>query len=162
MLEGGRRTQLRLIIGPLALSNCIEYTYSRQFGAAMFLTIDASDSRPVYQQVVDGVKALIAGGHLREGAPLPSVRQVAGDLGVNFNTIATAYRQLQEEGFVNVRHGAGAVVASRSGRDVPAETSRRSLRGALADLMLAGLGDREIVAAVREELSGLRAKGRAR
>jgi GntR family transcriptional regulator len=126
----------------------------------MFLTIDANDSRPVYQQVVDGVKALIAGGHLNEGTALPSVRQVAGDLGVNFNTIATAYRQLQDEGFVAVRHGSGAVVASRVGRDVPAAALRKGLRGVLADLLLAGLGDREIVAAVREELKGLRTGGR--
>jgi GntR family transcriptional regulator len=126
----------------------------------MFLTIDANGSRPVYMQVVDGVKALIAGGHLKEGTALPSVRQVAGDLGVNFNTIATAYRQLQDEGFVAVRHGSGAVVASRLGRDVPAETLRKGLRSVLADLLLAGFRDREIVAAVREELKGLRTGGR--
>lgn len=82
----------------------------------MFLTVDANDKRPLYQQIVDGVKALIAGGTLREGMTLPSVRQVAGDLGVNLNTIAVAYRQLQEEGFLAVRHGAGAVVASRRAR----------------------------------------------
>ncbi len=58
----------------------------------MFLTVDATDKRPLYQQIVDGVKALIARGDLREGATLPSVRQVAGDLGVNLNTIAVAYR----------------------------------------------------------------------
>lgn len=129
---------------------------------APFLTVDASDNRPVYQQIVDGVKALIAGGHLREGAALPSIRQVAADLGVNFNTIATAYRQLQEEGFVSVRHGAGAVVSSRSGQDVRAETSRKGLRNALAELMLAGYDDREIVAEVRRELEALRSKGRGR
>ena len=129
----------------------------------MFLTIDATDSRPVYQQVVDGVKALIAGGHLREGRPLPSVRQVANDLGVNFNTIATAYRQLQDEGFVSVRHGAGAVVSGPD-RAVKCRQARcaRDCAGALAELMLAGLGDREIVVAVREELEGLRTKGRVR
>jgi GntR family transcriptional regulator len=129
---------------------------------AMFLTIDVSDSRPIYQQVVDGVKALIAGGHLREGAALPSIRQLAGDLGVNFNTIAIAYRQLQEAGFVSVRHGAGSVVSSRPEREVPSETLRKGLRGALAEMMLAGLDDREIVAAVRQELERLRAKGRVR
>jgi len=126
----------------------------------MFLTIDTADSRPVYQQIADGVKALIAGGHLKEGAFLPSVRQVAGDLGVNFNTIAAAYRQLQDEGFVVVRHGAGAVVATRSGLEGPSDAVRRDLRGALAGLMLAGLGDRQIVAAVREELDRLRTKER--
>ena len=129
---------------------------------AMFLTIDVSDSRPIYQQVVDGVKALIAGGHLREGAALPSIRQLAGDLGVNFNTIAIAYRQLQEAGFVSVRHGAGAVVSSRPEREVPSETLRKGLRAAVAEMMLAGLDDREIVVAVRQELERLRAKGRIR
>ena len=129
---------------------------------ATFLTIDAADARPVYQQIVDGIKALIAGGHLREGAALPSVRQVAGDLGVNFNTIATAYRQLQEEGFVSVRHGAGAVVSSRSGRELTPEALRKGLRGAVAELMLAGFSDREVIAAVRQELDGLRTKGRVR
>jgi DNA-binding transcriptional regulator YhcF (GntR family) len=129
---------------------------------AMFLTIDASDSRPIYQQVADAVKALIAGGHLAEGAALPSIRQLAGDLGVNFNTIAIAYRQLHEAGFLSVRHGAGTVVSSRQGREVPSDTLRKGLRGALAELMLAGLDDREIVAAVRQELEGLRTKGRVR
>ena len=62
----------------------------------MFLTVDFNDKRPLYQQVADGIKALIARGVLREGMTLPSVRQVAGDLGVNLNTIAVAYRELQE------------------------------------------------------------------
>ena len=72
----------------------------------MFLTLDANDKRPIYQQIADGIKALIARGDLHEGMVLPSVRQVSGDLGVNLNTIAVAYRQLQDEGLVTVRHGA--------------------------------------------------------
>ena len=100
-----------------------------------------------YQQIVDGVKALIAGGTLREGMTLPSVRQVAGDLGVNLNTIAVAYRQLQEEGFLAVRHGAGAVVASRRAHEVEEEELRKPLRTALTQLILAGRGDKEILAA---------------
>ncbi len=128
----------------------------------MFLTVDAHDKRPIYQQIVDGVKALIAGGTLREGMTLPSVRQVAGDLGVNLNTIAVAYRQLQEEGFLAVRHGAGAVVASRRAHEVEEEELRKPLRTALTQLILAGRGDKEILAAVREELDTLHRKGAAR
>jgi GntR family transcriptional regulator len=127
--------------------------------AAMFLTVDANDKRPLYQQIVDGIKALIARGDLREGATLPSVRQVAGDLGVNLNTIAVAYRQLQDEGFLTVRHGAGAVVSSRRAREVSSDELRKPLRTALTQLILAGLGDKEIVAAVREELEYLHRKG---
>lgn len=125
----------------------------------MFLKFDPGDERPIYRQVADGIKSLIARGDLREGMPLPSVRQVAGDLGVNLNTIATAYRQLQEEGFVAVRHGAGAVVSSRRARAVADDRLRAPLRTALTQLVLAGMSDREIAAMVRQELSSLRRKG---
>jgi GntR family transcriptional regulator len=128
----------------------------------MFLTVDANDKRPLYQQIVDGVKALIAGGKLREGMTLPSVRQVAGDLGVNLNTIAVAYRQLQDEGFLAVRHGAGAVVASRHAHEMEEDDLRKPLRTALTQLILAGRGDREILAVVREEIENLHHKGAAR
>jgi GntR family transcriptional regulator len=125
----------------------------------MFLTLEADDKRAIYQQIADGIKALIAGGELREGMPLPSVRQVAGDLGVNLNTVAIAYRQLQEEGFVTVRHGAGAVVSSQRAREPQRETLERSLRSALTDWILAGFNDREISAAVQRELAFARQKG---
>jgi GntR family transcriptional regulator len=128
----------------------------------MFLTVDANDKRPLYQQVVDGIKALIARGDLREGAALPSVRQVAGDLGVNLNTIAAAYRQLQEEGFLTVRHGAGAVVTSQRSRGVDGDELRKTLRTALTQMILAGFGEREIIAVVRQELDVLRQKGSSR
>ncbi|HUJ22294.1 MAG TPA: GntR family transcriptional regulator [Bryobacteraceae bacterium] len=128
----------------------------------MFLTVDAGDKQPIYLQIVDGIKALIASGRLREGMALPSVRQVAGDLGVNLNTIAVAYRQLQDEGLVTVRHGAGAVIASRRPRDIQPGELRKPLRTALTQLILAGLSDREILAAVREELAPLRQKGDSR
>ncbi len=128
----------------------------------MYLTVDFEDRRPLYQQVVDGIKELIARGALKEGVTLPSVRQVAGDLGVNLNTIAAAYRQLQEEGFVAVRHGSGAVVKARRSETLPEEELRKGLRAALTGLVLAGLGEREIVAMVRQELMAVGGKGGSR
>jgi len=128
----------------------------------MFLTVDANDKRPIYQQIVDGVKALIAGGELREGARLPSVRQLAGDLGVNLNTVAVAYRQLQDEGLLAVRHGAGAVVSSQRTAAVETEELRRPLRTALTQLVLAGWSNKEISEAVRSELKLLFEKGGSR
>jgi DNA-binding transcriptional regulator YhcF (GntR family) len=125
----------------------------------MFLTIDADDKRAIYQQVVDGVKALIARGDLREGTTLPSVRQVAADLGVNLNTIAIAYRQLQDEGLVTVRHGAGAVISSRRAHQKEQDDLLRPLRSALTEWILAGFSDREISAAVERELAYARRKG---
>jgi GntR family transcriptional regulator len=125
----------------------------------MFLTVDATDKRPLYQQIVDGVKALIARGDLREGATLPSVRQVAGDLGVNLNTIAVAYRRLQEEGFLAIRHGTGTVVSSRRARAVEEDELRQPLRTSLTQLILAGRSDKQITAAVQQELRSLHQKG---
>ena len=128
----------------------------------MFLMVDADDSRPLYRQVADGIKALIARGDLRPGVTLPSVRQVAADLGVNLNTIAIGYRELQDEGYVSIRHGAGAVVTSRPVRGGPDGDLRKALRTSLTDFVLAGLSDREIVAVVKQELESLRKKGSSR
>jgi GntR family transcriptional regulator len=128
----------------------------------MFLTLQGDDKRPIYQQIADGIKGLIARGSLLEGMTLPSVRQVAGDLGVNLNTVAFAYRQLQAEGFVTVRHGAGAVIAPRSARSVDGAELYQPLRTALTQLVLNGLSEREIVETVREELALLQQKGGTR
>ena len=119
----------------------------------MFLTLQVNDKRPIYQQIADGIKSLIAGGDLREGMTLPSVRQVAGDLGINLNTVAVAYRQLQDEGFVTVRHGAGAVIASRTPRRVDEVDIYQPLRTALTQLVLSGVSHKEIEAAVHQELT---------
>jgi GntR family transcriptional regulator len=127
----------------------------------MFLTLQANDKRPVYQQIVDGVKALIARNGLREGMTLPSVRQVAGDLGINLNTVAVAYRQLQDEGFVTVRHGAGAVTSSRTPHPVDEAELCQPLRTALTELILAGKTNQEIEETVRQELALLQQKGGA-
>ncbi|MCC6363529.1 MAG: GntR family transcriptional regulator [Bryobacterales bacterium] len=125
----------------------------------MFLTVDARDERPLYRQVADGIKDWIARGELREGMTLPSVRQLAGDLGVNLNTIASAYRELQDEGFVKIRHGAGAVVASACAREAEVSELRKPLRKALTQFVLAGIDDADIVAFVRQELESLHRKG---
>jgi GntR family transcriptional regulator len=121
----------------------------------MFIVVDENDRRPIYQQVVDEIKGLIARGELREGAALPPVRQVAADLGVNLNTIATAYRELQSEGLISIRHGAGAVVSSRTSSDKTDDELRRPLRAALTQMALAGLARAEIMSIVAEELRGL-------
>lgn len=121
----------------------------------MFIVVDENDRRPIYQQVVDEIKALIARGELREGAGLPPVRQVAADLGVNLNTIAAAYRELQREGLINIRHGAGAVVAARTASGKTDDELRKPLRAALTQMALAGLPRAQIMSIVADELRGL-------
>lgn len=121
----------------------------------MHIVIDENDRRPIYQQVVDEIKGLIAMGELREGAPLPPVRQVAANLGVNLNTIATAYRELQREGLINVRHGAGAIVSSSTAQEKTDDELRKPVRAALTQLVLAGLPRTAIMNIVTDELRGL-------
>lgn len=121
----------------------------------MYITIDETDSRPFYRQIVDEIKGLIARGELREGSSLPPVRQVASDLGVNLNTIAVAYRKLQKEGLVKVKHGSGAIVTSRIVGEKADEQLRAQLRAALTHLVLADLKRSEIKALVDSELNKL-------
>jgi GntR family transcriptional regulator len=121
----------------------------------MYITVDERDSRPLYQQLVDEIKTLIARGELGEGTLLPPVRQVASDLGVNLNTVAFAYRKLQSEGLIRVRHGSGAVVISQTTGEKPNDRLRAQLRTALTQLILAGLKQPEIKAMINEELEEL-------
>ena len=120
-----------------------------------YITIDEGDARPIYRQIVEEIKRLIVRGDLEEGAALPPVRQLAADLGVNLNTVATAYRELQAEGLLAVRHGAGATVRSSTANDRGADELRKPLRAALTGMLLSGLRRGEIMAIVGDELRGL-------
>src|SRR4030095_9835004 len=102
----------------------------------MYITIDERDRRPLYQQVADEIKALIAAGELSEGSSLPPVRQIAADLGVNLNTVAFAYRRLQQEGLIKVKHGSGAVVISRIAGQKADEQLQAQRRAAPTELNL--------------------------
>ena len=121
----------------------------------MYVTVDETDARPLYQQLVDEIKTLIAKGELAQGTSLPPVRQVASDLGVNLNTVAFAYRRLQKEGLIRIRHGSGAIVVSQTVKQKPEDSLRNQLRTALTQMVLAGLKPSEIRGLISEELDEL-------
>jgi GntR family transcriptional regulator len=77
----------------------------------MQIRIDNASSRPIYHQIIDQIKRDIALGRLKAGEKLPTVRQLAGQLVLNPNTISKAYRQLEQDGIIVTRPGAGAFVA---------------------------------------------------
>src|SRR5437667_4360986 len=141
----------------LTRQKCIEYTYTLHW---MFLTIDTTDARPIYQQVADGIKELIARGKLEGGAALPPVRQLAADLGVNLNTIATAYRELEKDGLVVIKHGSGCEVAPRAATDRSHDELAQTLRTALTELVLAGLPTKRILKMVIRELQMVGKEGK--
>jgi GntR family transcriptional regulator len=74
--------------------------------------IDNASDRPVYLQIIDQFKRDIAVGRLLKDERLPTVRQLAQQLAINPNTIAKAYRQLEQEGIIVTKAGAGTFVAS--------------------------------------------------
>ena len=78
----------------------------------MQIHIDNSSGRAVYQQIIDQIKRDIALGRLIKDQKLPTVRQLAVQLAINPNTIAKAYRQLEQEGIIVTKPGAGAFVAN--------------------------------------------------
>ena len=78
----------------------------------MQIHLSTSDGVPIYLQIVNQVKYLAACGRLEPGTQLPSVRKLADQLLVNPNTVARAYRELETEGVLNTRPGAGVFVAS--------------------------------------------------
>lgn len=95
---------------------------------AASLRIDPSDATPLWSQIEEGVRRLVASGALQHGAPVPSVRDLARDLLVNPATVAKAYQRLTDAGVLVVRRGEGTYVA-----DAPPPMSRsertRTLRG---------------------------------
>ncbi len=76
----------------------------------MQIRVSLQDGAPIYQQIVEQVKYLVAGGRLKLGDNLPPIRVLAEQLRVNPNTVARAYLELEREGIVTMRQGFGTTV----------------------------------------------------
>jgi DNA-binding transcriptional regulator YhcF (GntR family) len=126
------------------------------------ITIDRELGDAVYTQVAEQLRRLIASGALPSGTAIPSVRQLARDLGVSLNTIARAYRVLEAEGFLIIRDRAGVTVsAPAQAIDDPTRSELvGDLRTILARLWQAGMGGEELLRVVQEEVEGLDQGGR--
>lgn len=109
----------------------------------MFLHVEPANGVAVYEQIVRQVKYAIAAGVLREGELVPSVRELARELGVNPNTVARAYRQLQDESVLAPVRGTGLSVTV---------SARRACRDARKDLLAERMGQ-VLEEAVRSGLS---------
>ena len=114
----------------------------------MNLAIDFRSGLPIYLQVVERIKERIAGGQLQPGDQLPTVRALALELRVNFNTIARSYRILDEMGIISTQQGRGTYILS-----VPPPGVSEGIRlQALQALTRRYLTDAEQLGAKPEEL----------
>lgn len=110
--------------------------------------VDATDAAPIWSQIEQGVRRLVASGGLAAGAPMPSVRDLARDLRVNPATVSKAYQRLTEAGLLEVRRGDGTYVAAEPPSLSRAERARatreHALRYAASALTMGGTRDEAI------------------
>lgn len=127
----------------------------------MLFRPNPSSGVPIYLQLMEQVKHAIETGALRPGEQLPGIRPLAEELVINPNTVAKAYRELEHEGIVELRQGAGAFVAENARRKESATALRAGqavVSAAIEKLRARGLTDEEIRRLFEAELAGL-AKG---
>jgi GntR family transcriptional regulator len=125
----------------------------------MLLHVEVGNGLAVYDQIVRQVKFAVADGALRSGEMVPSVRELARDLAINPNTVARAYRQLQEDGVLEPVRGTGLSIAATARRQCQSERTkliRARIRMVLDEALHSGLEPREIESLVQDELVGAR------
>jgi len=118
------------------------------------LRVDLASPTPVYRQIADGLRALLAHGAFKPGDRLPTVRQVAIDLAVHHNTVAQAYRVLAEEGWLDLRRHRGATVIERRPQHASA-ASRENFSQRLRELTARAVADGLDAKAIARQLDTL-------
>jgi len=120
----------------------------------MLFRVNPSSGIPLYWQLIEQVKHAIDLGVLRPGEQLPTIRKVAEDLIMNPNTVARAYRELEQAGVIEVRHGAGAFVARTLPKPNKSFGKARTItQNAVERLLALGLCEEEIRRFVENELA---------
>ncbi len=95
---------------------------------AIKINVDLTDHVPIYIQLMNQVKHMIATGELEPGDQLPTVRQLAADLRINFNTVARAYRLLDEENIISTQHGRGTFILEPASEEISRRMRRKDLK----------------------------------
>jgi GntR family transcriptional regulator len=123
----------------------------------MLLSVEPDGPVPIYQQIRDRIVEAIAGGRQPAGSGLPSTRQLAVDLGVNFHTVNKSYDLLRQEGLLRISRKSGAVVqrdaASGPARPDWAQNWAARLQTLLAEAAAQGLPAEDIIGYCREAIA---------
>src|SRR4051812_36270395 len=111
------------------------------------IRINDSSGVPIYKQIVDQVEYMIEAGQLQDGDRLPSSRMLAANLAINRNTVARAYAELRDQGYVHARRRSGMIVSGASEARTRARTREEAheiLKGSIARCLELGLTPGEI------------------
>jgi GntR family transcriptional regulator len=117
--------------------------------------IDPRSPVPLYEQIAARIRVAVAAEEYRAGDALPSVRQLSSMLRVNPSTVVQAYRDLEREGFVEMRHGAGTFVQAIAPDVREQERTRQArtlVRSLLADAARLGIGAADVARALTHEM----------
>jgi GntR family transcriptional regulator len=124
------------------------------------LRIELASPVPAYRQIVDALRTYLVEGTIVPGDVLPSVRHLAGELGIHFNTVAQAYRELAEEGWLDVSHGKSVKVLKRYAprqRDSAAvERFRTRIRRLIAEARAQGIARRTVSSELKTLAEGIK------
>lgn len=125
----------------------------------MLFRINASSGVPIYLQLMEQIKHAIETGALRAGDQLPTIRKVAEELVMNPNTVVRAYRELEHEGIIEMKHGSGAFISeSVAGHARVTRKAQTIVQSALERLMSLGLTEDEARRLFENELALFRAQ----
>lgn len=109
------------------------------------ININYRDTRPIYQQIKDGLRRLVVTGAFSPDERLPSVRELASSLAINPNTIQRAYKELEAEGYIYTAAGKGSFASDMSGVDTGRRTQQlKKFDEAVSELIFLGLGTDEL------------------
>ena len=123
----------------------------------MRLQLDLESKVPIYAQIEEQVRAMIAAGQLRPGDQLPTIRQLAADLRINYNTVARAYLDMDRDGVITTQRGRGTFVAGVPDEEEMAQLREEQLHSilhaSLEEAQRLGYSPDEVAAAFHRELS---------
>jgi GntR family transcriptional regulator len=123
----------------------------------MDIGVDFESGVPIYMQLVDRIKQMVVSGQLQPSQQLPTIRQLAADLRINYNTVGRAYAILDQDGVISTQQGRGTFIASRLNEEriqrMRLDKLRSMIGQILQEALVLGYSPQEIEDIVEEQLT---------
>lgn len=125
------------------------------------IKLDFRSGIPIYVQIMEQIRQMVASGELQQGDQLPTVRQLATELRINWNTVSRAYKLLDEAGLISTQQGRGTYIWETPSEETTAQLRHQALEGLvrqfLAETFRLGCTQAEVEQALRPQLSAWKA-----